>query len=326
MKIKGVLSDPSKMFAIVLPVLLLIAAPSIRRRIASEKAAVTQATAGDLEARNLNAFALILGEVRATAADLMFIKTERYLHGGIAYKPHLNINKMATTGVVEANTQGHDHHDREPGCCPGGTPTLIRTASQDFRGFIGALERETKPFQDPKLPHHHGRKEELLPWYRVMTLADPHNVRGYMVGTMLLSFAKKTDEALSFIEEGIEKNRGNPQAFRLYGSLAQLHWKSRRLEKALAAAQKGYLLGKIVRPKGGKAGAVRKGLRWTDDIENDFLFLARVFPLLLDKKGETGEALRVAEEVASLAPDDVATKDMIERFRRELSKRQAAAS
>jgi tetratricopeptide (TPR) repeat protein len=362
---KRFLRDPSKMLVALLGILIVVGAPSVRNRTAAEKAAMNQTTIGDLEARNRNAFALILGEIRATAADLMFIKTERYLHSGIAYKPHININKMATTGVVsahpnsprrqpnesEAPPQGHDHshepgencpdcspnHDDDhgQGCCPGGVPTLIRTAANDFRGFIGSLERETKPFQDPRLVHKHGRSEELLPWYRVMTLTDPNNVRGYMIGAMLLTFAKQHEQALSLVQEGIEKNEDNPQAFRLYASLAQVHWKSHHLEeastsdcleKALAAARRGYDMGKVVRPKHGKIGAVRKGVTWTNDIENDFLFLARMFPLLLEKKGEISQALKVAEEVASLAPDDIATQRMIERFRDEWSKQKPTRS
>jgi len=328
---KRVFRGPSKALAIFLLLMIVIVAPSIRHRTAAEKAAISQTMPGDLEARNKNAFALILGEIRATAADLMFIKTERYIHGGIAYRPHLNMNRIATTGEVTAVTPSNkDHHEEtepilsvdthggepheiapaedhghhEPGQCPGGVPTLIRTASQDFRGFLGKLERETKPFQDPKLPHHHGRKDELLPWYRLMTLTDPQNLRGYMIGTMLLRFANRPDEALSFIREGIEKNHGNPQAFRLYASLTQIHWKSGRLEKALDAARTGYEMGKPVRPEGGEAGAVRKGVKWTDDLENDFMFVARFYPLLLERKGEEDEALRLTEEVASLAPDD----------------------
>lgn len=348
---KRILRDPSKALAISLLVSIIVVAPSIRRRTAAEKVSVSQVASGDLEARNKNAFALILGEIRATAADLMFIKTERYIHRGIAYRPHMNMNQMATTGDVVAQGEEHDsgsslenvaanfeektlgqdtvhasghdheheHQHHQPGCCSGGVPTLMRTASQDFRGFLGHLERETKPFQDPKLPHQHGRTDELLPWYRVMTLTDPHNMRGYMIGAMLLMFAKKPHEALSFIQEGIEKNRDNPQAFRLYASLTQVHWKSRRLEEALAAARTGYEMGKAVRPEGGKAGAIKKGVKWSDDVENDFLFVARCFALFLEKKGEIGRSLRVAEEIAFLAPDDVATKRMIERFRKKLS-------
>ena len=237
MEMKRFRRDPSKMLVVLLPILILIAAPSIRNRTAAEKAAVSQSMMGNLEARNRNAFALMLGEIRATAADLMFIKTERYLHSGIAYKPHINMNKMATTGQVTSQSDSHqdhphesepppeehdhnhgpgescpqcvhdDHDDHEGGCCPGGVPTLIRTAANDFRGFIGSIERETKPFQNPKLVHKHGRSEELLPWYRVMTLTDPNNVRGYMIGAMLLTFAKQHHEALSFLQEGIEKNK-----------------------------------------------------------------------------------------------------------------------
>jgi len=354
---KKIFCDPPKLLVIFLPIVVIVAAPAIRQRVRAEKATISQSMLGDLEARNQNAFALIIGEIRATAADLMFIKTERYFHSGVTYKPHMDMNKMATTGERAAKEPEHDdHHECDASChhehktpealpgvegtephqhdehCEhagthaGGVPTLIRTAAQDFRGFLGHLERETKPFRDPKHDHHVTTGDELLPWYRLMTLSDPHNLRGYMIGTMVLMQAKKPDEALSFIQEGIKKNRGNPRAFRLYASLAQVRWRSGRLEKALAAARKGYEMGKAVRPTAGKIGAVRKGVLWTEDLENDFLFAARFVPLFLERKGNLAEALRVAQEVASLAPEDPATTHMIERFQKELSEHQPSAS
>ncbi len=361
---RSFLENKPKTLAILLLVLIVVTAPSIRRWVLAERAAIIPSSTGNLQARNQNAFALILGEIRATAADLMFLKTERYFHSGVAYKAHMDLNKMATTGERAAKErEGRENHDHEHGSGrassdeetlsldepvakhgnhvhgehsedgdthPGGVPTLIRTAAEDFRGFLGDLERETKPFRDPKLEHHVTTGNELLPWYRLMTLSDPHNLRGYMIGTMLLMQANKRHEALSFIKEGIEKNQGNPQAFRLYASLTQVHWKSGRLEKALAAARKGYQLAKAVRPPDAArprtpARSLPKTTRtaklpvWTDDLENDFLFLARFVPLLLEKKGELAEALRVASEVSSLAPDDMPIKQIADRLRKRVS-------
>jgi tetratricopeptide (TPR) repeat protein len=221
------------------------------------------------------------------------------------------------TNSAESPHAGHNH---DGGCThAGGVPTLIRAASQDFRGFLGDLERATKPYRDLKREHHVTTGDELLPWYRLMTLSDPHNLRGYMIGSMLLTYAKKPDEALAFIQEGIEKNRGNPQAYRLYVSLAQVHWKSGRLEKSLAAARTGFELAKAVRPHGGEIGAARKGVLWTEDLENDFLFVARFVPLFLNRKGDLAQALRVAREIASLAPEDVPTAQLIAKLENELS-------
>jgi tetratricopeptide (TPR) repeat protein len=350
---RHIFRDPSKTLTVLLPVLLIASAPFLRAWVQAQKATVSQDISESIEARNENAFALILGELRATAADLMFIKTERYFHSGVAYKPHMDMDKMATTGERAAKEpEDHEHHsdedhEHEPhmelpdgeelaphhhdehcdhgGTHAGGIPTLIRTAAQDFRGFLGDLERETKPYRDPKLEHHVTSGEELLPWYRLMTLSDPHNLRGYMIGTMLLLQAKKSDEALSFIQEGIEKNRGNPRAFRLYASLAQVRWRSGHLDMALAAARRGYKMGKAVRPRGGKIGATRKDVLWTDDLENDFLFLARYVPLFLERKGDLLESFRAAQEAASLAPDDPGIRQMLQRFQDELSEQSPRA-
>jgi len=47
-------------------------------------------------ARNSSAFATILGEVRTSMSDLMFIKTERYLHSGVAYQVHHDLEALAS--------------------------------------------------------------------------------------------------------------------------------------------------------------------------------------------------------------------------------------
>src|SRR5690606_41174555 len=83
---------------------------------------------------------------------------------------------------------------------------VIRTANKDFRGFIGKMERQVKPWRDPSKPHQHTAGTELLPWYRLATYSDPHNVRNYMVGAWWLKSLKTPEqeaEALRFLEEGI---------------------------------------------------------------------------------------------------------------------------
>ena len=64
-------------------------------------------------AANSNAFAVVMGEVRATMADLIWVKTERYLHRGVAYGSHVNYEAMARKGEVQTNAPHADstHQD-----------------------------------------------------------------------------------------------------------------------------------------------------------------------------------------------------------------------
>ncbi|MCX7014365.1 MAG: hypothetical protein NTW86_17740 [Candidatus Sumerlaeota bacterium] len=266
--------------------------------------------AEDLEKRNSNAFAMILGEVRASAADLMFTKTERYLHYGVAYKPHMEINPTA----VEGGAQEAEHDEN--------VPTIIRAKADDFRGFLGDLERAVKPFRDPSKPHELSTGEELLPWYRLMTLADPHYLRGYMLGAMWLEQDKQWRQARQFLEEGIAANPQSPELWRLEVAYALLFIKTRYfnvwgdwLDRALDASNQAFSLGLQQRPEGGKEGAIRRDLVWRVDLEEDFRLAGRWRALLLRERGDNAGALAAALEFQQLAPDDTPIQDLINELK-----------
>lgn len=170
--------------------------------------------------RNSSAIATMIGEFRTSMSDILFIKTERYLHAGVAYVPHMDESVM----TAEQLSEEVDEHQDELGIpdesefdideSHAGTPTLIPAADQDFRGFIGRLHREVKPWRDPARPHIHTDGRELLPWFRVMALVDPHHVRGFVAGGFWLQ-AEDLDLAIDFINEGLSHN---PEAFQLYVS------------------------------------------------------------------------------------------------------------
>ena len=92
---------------------------------------------------------------------------------------------------------------RKAGCETGpglwsGSAGLVRRQSplEDWRGFIGDLEREVKPWMDPSLGRiAKARSQEVMPWFRLMTLVNPHRVRGYRVGTGMIMM-EGTPEAL----------------------------------------------------------------------------------------------------------------------------------
>jgi hypothetical protein len=45
--------------------------------------------AEDRMERNASSIGSMLGELRTSMSDILFLKTERYLHGGVAYTPHI---------------------------------------------------------------------------------------------------------------------------------------------------------------------------------------------------------------------------------------------
>jgi hypothetical protein len=248
--------------------------------------------------RNSSSVAVILGEFRANLSDLLFMKTERYLDSGIAYLPHIDSDSIATSGKIDgtettgtgaapltaadttqalmdrlatskmqesasgqACAEHGEHHDHDH---EGIVETIIRTPERDFRGFIGNLERNVKPWRDPRLPHQHTGGTELLPWYRLATLANPNNVRAYMIGAWWLKTVHTREqrlEALKFLDEGI---RNNPRAFQLH---LMRGYVLRQLEKeveALFAFRKAASLVILDRPPDGEPGP-----DWTVYMEDD---------------------------------------------------------
>jgi hypothetical protein len=213
--------------------------------------------------RNSSAVATMLGEFRTAMSDIMYMKTERYLDNGIAFMPHLKKEILSASGSADSTDEDHedahghdahaehdhaehdhaeydhaehDHaeHDHEGEHDDGaGTKTMIPTEAEDFRGVIGRLQREVKPWRDPSLPHQHADATEMLPWFRLMTRCDPHYVVGYTVGGWALK-SHNLEAAIQFAQEGIEHNA---DSFQIHLTLGQLYF-----EKGRRVAGHGQLL------------------------------------------------------------------------------------
>jgi tetratricopeptide (TPR) repeat protein len=291
--------------------------PGLRRR-SQDAQTLYEASATDasLRDRNASAFAQILGEVRATASDLMFVKANRYLHAGVGYAPRIDFGKIDSAGAFSG--------------CVAGTPTVIRTAENDFRGFLGDLERQVKPYRRSEEDHVHTTKEELIPWFRLMTLSNPHFIRGYLVGSKILADDGHYKEARDFLFEGVDLNKDNPELFRLYQGIAFFHlrgkydkaypWPETWREDALQAARESMRLGLEQRPRMGEFGKIKKDLVWNEDMEDDFRYGMHLVALILMEKGELDAALEMAERLRTIAPQFGPVNDTIARIKTEQAK------
>lgn len=311
----------------------------------------------DIQARNSSSFAIILGEVRTNLSDLMFIKTERYLHNGVAYRPHLDMDQTAQSGEIVDKHAGHDHGHGESGSGESfdfagefeeheaeakgehvhdeaeeeSSGTIIKGPEDDFRGFIGRLEREVKPWRDPKLAHIHTSGTELLPWYRLMTLSDPKNVRAYLIGAWWLKGQRKPEfyaEALNFVSEGIENN---PQAFQLYLMRGYIYNQMEKKAEAREAFTEAAELAVKARPAGwtpededramaealgkstGSASTVRPGSirRWTNYQEEDARAAARLAVIAERDAGSALKAVAMARRYVEALEGDGRLEAMI---------------
>jgi hypothetical protein len=170
---------------------------------------------------NQSALARVMGEFRTSASDMLFIKTERYLHSGVGYVPHLaealhsvEATEQEVSEHLEEMVEDHDHsHEHDDHFYHGeDVETLVPTPGQDYRRWLGKMHRTVKPWRDPKVAHRHTDGKELIPWFRMMTLSDPHYIRGYIVGAFWIR-THSIDAALEFLDEGL---RLNPRDFQLH--------------------------------------------------------------------------------------------------------------
>lgn len=263
------------------------------------------------ESVNSSAFAAILGEIRASAADFMWVKTEIYMHNGVAFKGHLNRDELTHTGEIDA----HEHHEGDDDDCAH-SKTVIPEPAGDYRGFVGTLQRQVQPWQDVKAPHVHTSGDELLPWYRMLTYSNPHHWRGYMIGTWWLSKKPATrTQAESFIDEGV---RNNPNVFQLQLMRGRVLMQRAAWGEAIGAFRHAAELAEKIRPAAGES----QSPAWTKSDEEDYAAALRYIPLIQWRKlGDPAAARQSLAAALERIPGDKALQDLRAQLGPPASKR-----
>lgn len=275
---------------------------------------------GDRQKRNASSIGLMLGELRTGISDIMFVKTERYLDSGVVYEPHMSEELLSVSETMDG-ADGHQasigsgaSESGEGGADHSGVATLIRSEMDDFRGWIGKMEREVKPYTAPGQGHSHTDGRELLPWFRVMTLTDPNYVTGYATGAWWLR-SRKVDEALAFAEEGIEKN---PDAFQIHLVKAQILLRMARdvgediyepgeevrrlIDQSRSSFKESAALAIAQRPE--NADIDNPTGEWSRYQEQDAWGAARMTALMELQYGDTQDAVELAQQYAAVLGED----------------------
>ena len=159
------------------------------------------------------ASASLFGQFRSSMADFLWLKVDRYLHNGVELRGLTPLEKEAQNAdKVGAADNGFRAHK-------GDETTIVPSASRDWRGVFGDIEREVHPYQD--MSHHtHRSPTEALPLFRLMTWSNPHFIPGYTVGaSMIAQNPAKLGEAIAFLEEGAHQN---PQNIELETAIGQM--------------------------------------------------------------------------------------------------------
>lgn len=286
------------------------------------------------DTRNIDSSALgmILGEVRTSLADFIWIKTELYAHKGVQFVSHTDQAEFdppdETLSGAGHDHDGHDHGGHDHGGHDHGghehsagpetrkpgdgykhdmtAATVIPAPQKDFRGFVGDIHRAVHPWG---LDHEwEPTSRQILPWYVLVTKMNPRHGRGYSVGAWLLLQAEdapnRLEEAEKFCETGIEKN---PDYFPLYEIMVRVQMEKEDWEAAIDYSIRGRDIGFKRRPawKQGDLMPWEIDETWTMTEEEDFGFLTR-HPVLiaLRKLNDPDRARELLKDAFKFLPYD----------------------
>lgn len=164
-------------------------------------------------------------EGRRLAAQFLWLKTHAVLHAGVEERAARAGEEKTRAGEFHqhgAAEGGHGHGDgHDDGHGEEGHVLAIPPAREDFRGMLGDLEREIKPYKDKNGKMYEKDAQQTIPFYRLMTWADPHFVQGYTIGaTFIADAGKYADKGLLFLHEG---ERNNPLSFEIQTELGHFY-------------------------------------------------------------------------------------------------------
>jgi tetratricopeptide (TPR) repeat protein len=234
-----------------------------------------------------SASASLFGQFRTSMADFLWMKTDKYLHNGVDLRGMTEREKkMQMAQVKTANDDGYVQHQDET--------TVVPSASGDWRGFYGALERQVQPYKN--MEHHaHATPDEALPLFRLMTISNPHFIAGFKVGGAMM-LKTKPKEAIAFIEEGVKKNPDNIELLVLLGGDVYVS-NQKEYDRALPYLDKAITLAKQRDTKALTQDEL-------DDYENAFVSAFRWAVLACREKGDHVRGRAYANEGLRYFPGD----------------------
>ncbi len=194
-------------------------------------------------------------EARRLLGQMLWLKTHAVLHAGVEEREALPGEELSRSGEVHRHENsgqaaggagaqsnagehaghGHEGHDDHAGHDQGTASQdehadhghqgayvlVIPPAKEDFRGPIGDLERNVKPYLSRDGTLYSKDSDQTLAFYRLITWLDPHHVQAFVVGASFMSRGGKyADDGLRFLHEG---ERFNPDSFEIQTELGHFY-------------------------------------------------------------------------------------------------------
>lgn len=219
----------------------LLAAAALVVGLGASVPSVSPITNPQVRNRNLDvadqaASASLLGQFRTNLSAWLWLHTDLYLHNGVDLRP-------ITDREVKEGVQVEGAADSEKGLMKEVDVTVIPSASRDFRGVFGDVDRAVSAWKDMK-GHTHNDPTQALPLFRLMTWIDPQFIDGWTTGAVVYTWNKSssgTKNALDFLSEGL---RQNPESVDILTKIAYMHITRRKdLSAAIPFLEKARGLG-----------------------------------------------------------------------------------
>ena len=265
----------------------LILAAVLAHGLAPQLHVETRYKPGEYQAAKESIALSLLGQLRMSVSDLMWLKTLEYLHNGVIYRMPSDQEQREGVRATEFTGMG-------AGVAHKDGPSLVPDQERDWRGVLGELNRNIEPWR-PGHPQH-SDPQELIPWYQVLVKFNPHYVQAYTNGAFFMSdFAGHPELARDFLIAGAAKN---PWSFEIPSVLGRIyHDYFKDYESAVTALSEATVLAKE------EKGALAERNETFDAIQEQllgeaYLFLARSYTEL----GKFDEALAVCDEGMKAVP------------------------
>jgi len=164
----------------------------------------------------------MLGQLRHDLGAMLYLKADEYYHGGTKHPAGQEHNIDDEAGM-------HVEKHKSPA-------NLKVISNKDIFSHIN------QAIKHRSVIHLKGKQEsEVLPWFYLATLIDPHYIRAYTVGGYWLGMRLgKTAQAIKFLRKGL---RYNPESWPIYSQLGDIYFLAEKdYEKAIIYFKHAYLL------------------------------------------------------------------------------------
>ncbi len=265
----------------------LVAAGVLASLLAPQMQAEARYKPTEYEAARESIAVTLMGQLRMSVGDMMWLKTLEYLHNGIIYRMPTKREESQGARAVEFAGMG-------AGVAHKDGPSLVPDKDRDWRGVLGEFNRRVEPWR----PGHaqHSDPQELIPWYQLLAKFNPNYIQAYVNGAFFMSdFARAPEMARDFLLLGAKKN---PWSFEVQAALGRLYFDNfKDYEKAAQA------LAKAVKLANDEKRYLAKRDEALDNVQEQlrseaYLFLARSYAEL----GRYDEALDVCDAGLEEAP------------------------